>query len=106
MVNLAVDNGEEIFYIDECTFSPKTYKPGMWAPVNDPIVFQRRWESQKYVAVLGAASLESGLFYWETNYGVAFKAGDVQEFLWNLKAQSRKSRLTIFLDNASVHTCA
>ena len=38
-VNAAVDTGEEIFYIDECTFSPKSYKRGMWAPVGDPIVF-------------------------------------------------------------------
>ena len=38
-VNLAIDNGEEVFFVDECTFSPKSYKPGMWAPVNDPLVF-------------------------------------------------------------------
>ena len=71
-----MDNGEEVFYVDECTFSPKTYKRGMWAPAGDPIVFQRRWESQKYVAVIGAASLEIGFIYWESKYGAALKAAE------------------------------
>ena len=105
-VNLAVDNGEEVFFVDECTFSPKTYKPGMWAPVGDPIVFQRRWEPQRYVAVMGAASLESGLFYWESTYGAAMKADQTKQFLRNLKGQTHKPRIVVFWDNAGIHRAA
>ena len=75
----------------------------MWAPVGDPIVFQRRWEPQRYVAVMGAASLESGLFYWESTYGAAMKADETKQFLRNLKAHTHKPRIVVFWDNAGIH---
>ena len=52
---------------------------------------------------MGAASMENGLFYYETKYGQAFNAQDVVGFLQRLKVNAGNERTFIFMDNAGIH---
>ena len=96
--------GYEIFCVDECIFSPKSYKPRKeFAPAGRPLEYSHQKTSQPYIAVLGFAGVKYGFHHYDLHEGRAYDRWDFIDALKRFHTKMNGDKYALFLDNASIH---
>ena len=96
------DAPDQMIYIDEVTFSMKTFKPYAWSHRGASVTQLKDLGSQPCQAVVGAASATQGLILWHVR-AKAFDAQSFRDFLTDLRDSIGPGLRTLMLDNASIH---
>ena len=93
---------DDVIFIDEVTFSSKTFRPYAWSHTAQSVTQTAILGSQPCQAVVGAASASQGLIVWHISER-SFNAEGIRDFLQDLRDCVGPGRRTIMLDNASIH---
>ena len=91
-----------MIFIDEVTFSIKTFKPYAWSSKATNVTQEAHLGSQPCQAVVGAASASQGLILWHVR-PKSFDAQGLRDFLTDLRESIGPGPRTLMLDNASIH---
>ena len=90
--------------MDECVFSPNTYRGTYYAPKGNPHRLTRRFSNKKYVAVMGFLGARGAIMF-KYKEGKAFIGMDFCDAVAELKRMYPHTKISLFVDNASIHVC-
>ena len=89
-------------FVDECVFSCKTYKQMAWAETGHNVKQSEHLGAQPCVAVVAAVSMRRGMICFHAR-PKSFTAATFQDFLQDLRDEMPSGRLSVLLDNCSIH---
>jgi len=89
-------------FVDECVFSMKTYKQMAWAETGHNVKQSEHLGAQPCVAVVAAVSMRRGMICFHAR-PKSFTAAAFQDFLQDLRDEIPSGRLSVLLDNCSIH---
>jgi transposase len=101
-----MQRGYDIVQLDESIFNCLKVDRVHWAPVGDPHVVARKFESRQTIALCGAISAREGLVYIASRPRSFDRAAliDVFEGIAKyFKDKDKQLKVAIFLDNCRIH---
>ena len=82
----AIEEGVNVYYLDECMFTSKTYQLRDWSPRRMNVTFGQNYFNMKVTAFLGVIAKDKGIFH----YRLFDKSVDTEKFMKFLKRLKKK----------------
>lgn len=96
--------GYEPVYLDEVMFTSKTNQQYTWAAKYEPIILDRKLTEVAPIACVAAISASGGVELVK-QYEESVDKKKFEDFLKSLRERIGDRKVTLVLDNLSVHTC-